>query len=348
MKSFIFKILLIFSPFLLFTISFGTNRAEKDNLLAIFYTIEGDTDKSFNRIIEQELKEVDFTVTDPHKRVNNQYRKKYGSTVLDILNFMSIVNDKEILPLLNIDPRIAGFSPFNMLIYKRLNEKNIHIGHLMPTAILDILRIDDITLRKKFAASFKPLNKKLEDEFKEKGFNFQKSYIPYKKLSKKRVINFKYKFKRPEDLDDFIDDFQNEFELAFIDRKYLIAGYHNFMDSLDNAEEILSDYDAFWTYSLCHLEYSYNMFDNNNSHPEAGLFAPCSMYMYIKKNSNTVIVGMPTLKNWSDTLNITDKKRVDLIDKLDKEIVEILIKLGMKAIPNINPLLLENHINKDN
>jgi len=345
-QKIILKALLLFSPSILFITSLSANTTEEKSSLAIFYTLKGDIQKPFNTIVENELKKVGFDITDPHKRVNDQYKKKYGSTVLDVLSFMSIVNDKEILPLLNIDPRIAGFSPFNMLIYKKLDERNTYVGHLMPTAILDILEIKDKTVREKFTSSFKPLDRKIESEFKSKGLKFTKSYIPYKKLAKKRMINFEFKFERPDDLEDFLDDFQNEFELAFIDKDYLIAGYHNFMEGLDNAEEILSGYDAFWTYSLCHLEYSYNMFDNKNAHPEAGLFAPCSMYMYIKKDSNILVVGMPTLANWSDTLGITDKKRVGLVQKLDREIPEILTELGMKVMPNINPLLPKKNITK--
>ena len=48
------------------------------------------------------------------------------------------------------------------------------------------------------------------------------------------------------------------------------------------------------------------MFDNEGARPEAGLFAPCTMYMYIKKGTNKLVVGMFRLHNWSDTLEITD------------------------------------------
>jgi hypothetical protein len=331
--------LILFLPSLLLaeSVKTTTDTPEK-NSLAVFYTLQGDVQEPFNHIVEHELKNIGFNITDPHKRVNDQYKKKYGSTILDVLSFMSIVNDQEVMPLLNIDPRIAGFSPFNMLIHKKLDENVTHIGHLMPTAILDILDIKDSTVRESFTASFEPLDKKLEAAFKAKGLKFTKSYRPYKKLAQKRMMNFEYEFEAPEDMEDFIDEFQNRFELAFIDKQYLIAGYHNFMESTDDAEDILESYDAFWTYSLCHLEYSYNMFDNKGAHPEAGLFAPCSMYMYIKKGTNKLVVGMPTLVNWSDTLGITDEKRVGLVQQLDKEIPAILTEIGMKSVPNVNPL----------
>ncbi len=314
-----------------------TNTAPKGTL-ALMYTLKGENvEKKYNKIIEEDLKKINFKVTDPHLRVNDQYKKKYGSTVLDLLSFLSVANDKMILPLLNIDPRIASTAPFNMLIQKKLDEKVTHVGHLVPAAFLDMIGIKDQKVRDTFTASFAPLNAKLEEKFKENGIEYTKSYLPYKNLPQTRMMNFEYKFEIPDDLEDFIDEFQNKFELAFIGKQYLIAGYHNFMDATDDAEDILEGYDAFWTYSLCHLEFSYNMFDNKGAQPNAGLFAPCTMYMYIKKGSNKLVVGMLRLHNWSDTLDITDKKRVALVNKLDNEIPEILTSLGMKAITNVNP-----------
>jgi len=306
----------------------------KQNELAVFYTIKGDIQEKYNALVETKLKTIGFNLTDPHKRVNDQYETKWGTTVLDVLSFMPVVNDTVILPLLNIDPRIAGFAPFNMLIHKKLDENVTHVGHLQPKIMLDILDINNKEVREKFTATFHPLDSMIEKELAG-----TKSILNYDTLPKQTMINFEYQFERPEDIDDFIDEFQNSFELAFIDKGYLIAGFHNFMEATDDAEEILSDYDAFWTYSLCHLEFSYGIFDNEGARPEAGLFAPCTMYMYIRKETNTVVVGMFRLHNWSDTLNITDPTRLALIEKLDSEIPTILQAFGMKAVENVNPLL---------
>ena len=318
------------------TISQNSTVEKKD--LAIYYTFKGSIEKEYNTLVEKKLKSIGFNLTDPHKRVNDQYEVKYGSTVLDVLSFMPVVKDSAILPLLNIDPRIAGFAPFNVVIHKKLDENITHIGHLLPETMLNILGIENEEVRSKFTATFKALDATIAQEL-----GGHVATVPYKKLPKKRMINFEYEFDAPEDMDDFIDEFQNTFELAFIDKGYLIAGYHNFMEATDDAEEILSNYDAFWTYSLCHLKFSYHMFDKAGGRPEAGLFAPCTMYMYIRKGSNKVVIGMYRLHNWSDTLDITDKTRLELIDKLDTQIPEILTKLGMKSVPNVNPLLSKDN-----
>lgn len=329
-----FESVYIFSSLLLATSQPINKISENNNTLAVFYTIPGNVQEQYNELVEQKIKSIGFNLSNPHKRVNDQYETKYGSTVLDVLSFLSVVNDKVIIPLLNIDPRIAGFAPFNMLIHKKLDENVTHVGHLMPKTMLDILGIENEEVREKFTATFKSL-----DETIEKELGGEKSFMPYTKLPEQRMINFEYEFEVPDDMDDFIDDFQNRFELAFINKEYLIAGYHNFMEATENAEEILSGYDAFWTYSLCHLEFSYGMFDNKGARPEAGLFAPCTMYMYIKKGTNKLVVGMYRLHNWSDTLDIKDETRLKLVQKLDTQIPEILTEFGMKPTANINTLI---------
>ena len=342
MTYFIKKALVLFSllPTLILAVSPQEKVTQADTTkkqeLAIYYTLKGSVEKEYNELVEKKLKSIGFRLTDPHKRVNDQYEAKYGSTVLDVLSFMPVVRDRTILPLLNIDPRIAGFAPFNIVIHKKLDENVTHVGHLMPNVMLDILGIENKEVRKKFSSTFKALDATIAHELG--GYI---ATIPYKKLPKQTMINYEYEFDAPEDIDDFIDEFQNTFELAFINKGYLIAGYHNFMEATPDAEEILSDYDAFWTYSLCHLKFSYNMFDNPGGRPEAGLFAPCTMYMYIRKGTGKLVVGMFRLHNWSDTLDITDKTRLGLIEKLDTEIPAILTELGMVSVPNVNPLLAE-------
>ena len=329
---------------LLFSFSYAEDTDKNtttNNELAVFYTIDGDIQDKYNALVETKLKSIGFNLTDPHKRVNDQYETKYGSTVLDVLSFMPVVNDKVIMPLLNIDPRMAVFAPFNMLIHKKLDENKTHVGHLVPKVMLDILDIQNKEVREKFTATFSALDAMIETEL-----GGTKTILPYKKLPEQTMINYVYDFEAPEDMDDFIKEFQNKFELSFINKGYLIAGFHNFMDISDDAEETLKKYDAFWTYSLCHLEFSYNVFDNEGAHPEAALFAPCTMYMYIEKGSNTITIGMLRLKNWSSTLGITDDKRMTLINKLDKEIPEVLTAFGMTSTANINTLLAKKEIVK--
>ena len=151
------KKLLLSSILLLPALLFSTT-TDTDNRLAIFHTIDGNVEEQYNKLVEKKLSAIGYKLTDPHKRVNDHYETKYGSTVLDVLSFMPVVNNAVMLPLLNIDPRIAGFAPFNMLIHKKLDEDVTHVGHLMPKVMLDILGIENEEVRRKFTKTSKSLD----------------------------------------------------------------------------------------------------------------------------------------------------------------------------------------------
>ncbi len=304
----------------------------KNKKLAKFFVFDGNIEDKYNAFVEKTINEIGFKLTDPHKRVNDHYKKKYGSSVLDVLSFMSVTNEAVVKPLFNIDPRLAGFNPFNLLIYKKKADKVTHVGHLTPNAILDMLSITDPKVRETYTKSLNALDALIKKELGGK-----EEILEAKSYAKDRMMNFAIKIDRSESLDDIIDDFQERFEESFEKHDYIIAGYNNFKET--DGVDTIPDYDAFWTYSLCHFKFSYTVFDNEGARPEAGLFAPCTMYMFIRKGDDKIIVGMPKLSNWKATLGIDDKVRSDFIAKLDQEIPQIMKSLGAEEIENTNPLL---------
>ncbi len=302
--------------------------------LALMYSVRGeDVAQRFDDFITKKLQKIGYKLTDPHRGVNKVYKKLYGRTALDLLSFLPVVNDEAVKPLLNIDPRIAGFNPFNMLIYRKIGEEEYHMGHMSASAMFEIIGITDPAVKDAYNASLG----KLDDMMAETFGREHSAYLDYKALPQKRMLNYILEFERPEYIDDFVDEFQESFEDIFAQHSYVIAGFHNFME--DEEDETLSDnYDAFWTYSLCHMKYSSTIFDNEGMCPEAGVFAPCTMYMFIPKGSNKLYIGMPRLANVKVALDIQDKKRVAFMDKLDKEIPSILEEMGAKEVENVNPL----------
>ena len=293
-----------------------------------YYNIKGDVTEKFYNMMEKELPSIGFSITDPHKRINDAYKKKYGSTILDTLNFFPIVHEKKLKRLLEKEPRLAGFNPFNLGLYRAQGDEISHVGHLTPDTILDILKIDDPEIRDCYKSLFPELDAMIE---KNMGNNI--SFIEYDALPEDTMMNFEVTFKRGGALDDFIDDFQENFEAAFEDKKYIIAGFQNFKEAYEETDDQFETYDAFWTYSLCHFKFSYSVFDNEGSRPGASVFAPCTMYMYIKKGSNKLVIGMPKLANWQAVNKIVDPKRVAFIKQLDTEIPSIMVStLGAKEI----------------
>lgn len=303
--------------------------------LAVEYSVQGDIDKDFFKFSKDGTEEVGFYLNDPHHNVNTVYEKQVGTTYLNQLSFSSLVNDSVARPLMNKDPRIGGFTPFNLVIYRKKSENRTVITHIMPEAALDVLQITDKSVRKAFIDMFKPLDTAIEAKYT----HAKKSYTELQGFADKTMMNFEIPFDEPEDIDDFFDEFQEKYEYAFETKGYIIAGFYNMKESLNSEEDVLPGYTAYIVWSLCHIPFSYTIFDGKNALPQAAIFAPCSMYAYIKEGENKIVIGMPTLGAWAAALGITDKEKLAKINQLDTEIPEIIHSLGGIDTDNQNPLL---------
>lgn len=289
-------------------------------------------EKNYMDMLENDIEGIGFVLSDPHERINDAYSTKYGGTNLDNLGFFSVTADEALRPLLLKAPELGGFSPFNLHIYKVKGDDNTRVGHVTPNTMLDIVGVQDKEVRAEFTKIFEPLDKLVDEKLGGKV-----EIVEYDKLTANPMMNFEVTFERPEDLSEFIDTFQEEMEEAFEDKNYIIAGYKNFREAYDDLEQDFSKYDAYFVYSLCHFTFSNGVFNlvdgqEGDARPDAGAFAPCSMYFYIEKGSNKMIVGMPKLENWIAVMGVKDPKKVDAIHTLDKEIVGIMEGLGAKSI----------------
>lgn len=301
--------------------------------LAIVYSYDENIDEKFFPFVKNYLSKIGFFVNDPHHNVQAVYEQNFGSTDLDNIAFSSLVNDKDVRPLLNIDPRLGGFTPFNLLTYRTQAEMKTIVSHLTPEAMLDILEITNEEVRSKFTAMFKPLDAAIADKL-----GGEVSYVPVAGRAEDTMMNFEIPFEEPDDIDEFLEDFQEKFESTFEFKGYIIAGFYNVKESLNTDADVMPDYVSYWAFDLCHIEFSYNVFDGKEGVPMAGTFAPCSMYVYVRKGENKIVIGMPTLRAWSGALGMTDPKKLDIIDKLDTEITSIIEGLGGVSVPNGNPL----------
>lgn len=306
-----------------------------------FNITEGDKEEIFNTMVNEKTETIGFILSDPHERINDAYKSKYSAKeidgkpnpaydpdykkTIDNLGFFSVANDEKLRELLIKAPELGGFSPFNLHIYKETGIDKTYVGHIVPETMLDIVGVKDEAIRKEFSAMFPEL-----DDMVQKEIGGKVEFSEYDKLTEDPMIDFEYEFERPEDLDDFIDEFQEGFEEAFEEKQYIIAGYKNFKEAYDDMEADFDEFDAYFVYSLCHFTFSYNVF--NKGRPDAGVFAPCSMYMYIKKDSDTLVIGMPKLENWISVLGIKDPVKVKDIHELDKEIISTMKELGAKEI----------------
>lgn len=302
-----------------------------------FNVIDGDVGAKYQELLSKTLKDdTGFGLSDPHERINDAYAKRYGNPEdpdydknwtenLDNLGFFSISNDVKLHDILIKAPQAAGFQPFNLHIYKKKAENKTYIGHIVPETMLDITGVTDPAVRKAYVDMYAPLDKWVTDNF---GGKIE--ITKYKSLPAKPMMTFEIPVDREGDLTEFTEGFQEELEGAFEEKKYIIAGFKNFKETYEDLDMPFDEYDKFFVYGLCHFTYSYNIF--NKGRPDAGAFAPCSMYFYIKAGSDKMIVGMPRLSSWVSVMEIKDPVKIQSVIDLDNEIIEIMKSLGAKEI----------------
>jgi len=300
------------------TVSTSTSKAEK-RIGMTLHGVEGNQEKHFMKMVE-DLESIDFVLSDPHEKINDAYVEKYGSTKLDNLGFFSVANDKKLRKLLEKYPQIGGFSPFNLHVYKKKRENKTWVGHVNPEVMMDIVGVHDLAARAEFISMFTPLDEKIMHDMKPTTVK----NMMFSTLPTETMINFEFDVKG--NIEDFVEDFQERFEGTFEDKKYIIAGFKNIKEAYDDMEVDFS-YDAYFVYSLCHFKFSNTVF---NDRPEAGAFAPCSVYMYVKNGK--MYVGMPKLENWTNVIGLTDPVKVKAVKDLDIDVIKTFIELGGKQV----------------
>jgi uncharacterized protein (DUF302 family) len=201
---------------------------------------------------------------------------------------------------------------------------------------MDIVGITDPALRRAYKEAVAPI-----DAMIEKKLGGKKGYVAFHGTTAPSMMQFEIPFEAPEDIDDFLDEFQETFEAAFELKGYVIAGFYNVKESFNNEKDVMPGYTSFWVYNLCHIPFSYTIFDGENALPIAGIFAPCDMYVYVRRGENRIVIGMPRLHAWAAALGVTDKKKLAKFNELDTQIPRIVHSLGGKDLPEGNPLHFE-------
>ena len=303
-----------------------------------FNVVDGDQEDKYEELLAGLEEATGFSMSDPHEKINDAYKERYGNpedpdydkegwtTNLDNLGFFSVSNDKALYEILKKAPNAAGFQPFNAHIYKKVDEDVTYIGHVAPETMLDITGVKDADVRKAYIDMYEPLDKWVTDNFGGKVVISE-----YDSLPAKPMMEFEIPVDRSGDIVEWAEGFQEELEAAFEEKKYIIAGFKNFKATYEEDLEMeFGEYDQFFVYGLCHFTYSYNIF--NKGRPDAGAFAPCAMYFYIKAGSDTMVVGMPRLETWLNVMKIKDETMRKSAFDLDVEIISIMKALGAKEI----------------
>jgi uncharacterized protein (DUF302 family) len=301
----------------------------KAQLTSELQGVEGNKEAEIKALIGK-IGTIGFDTVAANTHIEKFYYEKFKEKGVEMISFFGVENKEKLRPLLLANPDFGAYAPFNFLVYKTLDTKtddNTWFGHLAPDTMLDIIGEKKPELRKEFTAmveGFDVLVNKEMKPTKTKRFEHTK---PLPAIGLTKLVK---KFDKPDDLEEWIEDFVADHDGRFSKHNFIIAGFIDYKFEYADMELDFDKYDAYWVSLLCHFEFSNSIF--NRGMPEAGMFAPCSIYFYIPKGTNELHVGYASVDNWINALNFKDQKRIDYMRAIDAEVVQTFEEMGFKLI----------------
>jgi len=276
-------------------------------------TSENSDGKITTKSIEDAFIKAGFTVS-ANRDMNGPFKMQFKDSAFDTYNLFTFYKADAVLELAKKYPNVGLFAPMSMSIYTKKGEKSISISSLTATAMAKIMKApsDDATL-----LSLRKLVKDTLQVALPKGKFESPSYALHEPKGE-LVTNFSMEMDGEEWADE-LDDLKMEFKGELATNGFVIAGFNSFAEPLKEAE-----FDFYEVYSICKLPVIYTI---AKTRPEAGAFAPCSLYLNKKKNDNMMHIGFPSVYNWMSSLAIDNKEDIEVLESAQKAMKSILESL---------------------
>lgn len=254
-----------------------------------------------------------FYIAD-NRDMNGPFMKQFQESGFDVYNLFTLYHVDIVHALSHDYPQIGLFAPMSMSIYTKKGSKTIHVASLTPEAMAHITGIpaDNEQLQKLGAMVRETLAKALP------GGSFET--IPYAigETDKELVTSYELELD-PDAWADEKDAFQMTFEGELKPNGFVMAGFTDI--NYDFKKRGDTTFDFYDVESVCKLAVIYTV---AKSRPEAGAFAPCSLYMYKRAGEDVMHIAFPNVYNWMRSLSIEDQAAIDALEDAQSRMVKIL------------------------
>jgi len=205
---------------------------------------KGQPDKELGAMVEK-LNSIGFDAVGKNEHIETHYYNKYKQKNLDLLNFYPVVDKESLRELILSNPDFGAYTPFNFLVYKTLdskNDDNTWFGHLSASTMLDIIGEKDKETRTKFTAMVAKLDTLAHSELKP---TQSKKLERVKALPTQGITKMVKKFKKPEDMETFVEDFIADHDMRFSKHHFIISGFIDLAFEYDDLDLAFDKYDAY-------------------------------------------------------------------------------------------------------
>jgi uncharacterized protein (DUF302 family) len=280
------------------------------------YTADNAKGEITGASIEKAFEDAGFLIS-ANKDLNIAFNAKYQKTNDKMYWLFQSYKADLVLELVKITPKAALFAPLSMSIYMHKGSNDISVSSL---SIDGMAKITGIPANNKHMVIYAKLVRDTLAKALPNG-HFQKIKNKILKPEGELITNFSFEMEETE-ADAMAEEFegvQTEMEGSLEMAGFVIAGFNQLGEEF---KEVGYDkYDFFDAYSICKIPVIYPV---SKVHPEAGAFAPCTLYMYKEKGSSMVHMAYPSVYNWISSLGIKDKESIDVLINAQNKMIEMI------------------------
>ena len=271
------------------------------------YTADNQGGKVNPEGIEKAFTDAGFYITG-RNNMNIPFDAKYKKHPHELYYLMTLHKKGFVNKLAKKYPEIALFTPLSMSIFTKNGDKTISISSMSVNGIAKVTGIPadnaDLVAYMKDVAD--TLAKALPNgKFENVNYKIAK---PEGDLVKRFTMEMDAK--EAEEIEEEAEGIQEELEAGLETGGFVVAGFNQLAPDFASAGN--DTYDFFDVYSICKVPVIYTV---SKTHPEAGAFAPCTLYMYKKKGETVVHFAYPSVYNWISSIDATDKESKEVLLK---------------------------------
>lgn len=266
--------------------------------------------------IEQAFKDAGFVIS-ANRDMNGPFVKQFKESGFDVYNLFTLYKPDMVLELVKKYPNVGLFAPMSMSIYTKKGDTKISISSLTAEAMAKVMKApsDDNTLQELRALVKETLKKAMPN-----GSFETLSYVQTEPKGD-LVTNFSMEMD-PDEWEDQLEEFKMGFEGELAPNGFVIAGHNNLGDDFEEAN--YEAFDFYEVYSVCKLPVIYTI---AKTRPEAGAYAPCSLYLSKKKGDEEMQLGFPSVYNWMSSMAIEGKEELEVLENAEAGMRKILTGL---------------------
>ena len=270
------------------------------------YTADNQGGKINAASIEKAFSDAGFYITG-NNDMNRAFEAKFKTHTHDAYNLMTLHHREMVAKIAKKYPSIVLFTPLSMSIYTKKGEKTISVSSMSTDGIAKVTGIPADN------ADLLAYGKAVADVLAKAMPNGKFETLNYKMNKPQGDLVNRFTTEMTEqgkDVEEALEGFQMEFEGELETAGFVMAGFNSLVDEFAKAG--IKDYDFFDAYSICKVPV---IFEVSKTHPEAGAFAPCTVYMFKKKGETVVHIAYPSVYNWMSSIDVDDKPSMDVLLK---------------------------------